>query len=84
MKDTLIDIGEGHHVNINLVVCVMDSNADKARRFLQKQNLNRSSEYVLDATSNKETKSIVLFTDGRVALSNKTANLLVKYANKEQ
>ena len=60
-----------------------DADAEKVRRLLQRHGLERSSEQVIDATSVKETKSLLILDDGRVAISSMTANVIIKRADKD-
>ncbi len=82
MKDTLIDIGGGTSVNIEHVDFIMEATSDKARRMLQKYGYDRTSKQVTDATSNKETKSLIILHNDKIALSPMSANILMKRANK--
>ncbi len=82
MKNTLIDIGGGTSVNINHVDFIIEASSDKARRMLQKYGYDRSSKQVTDATSNKETKSLIILQNDKIALSHMSANILMKRANK--
>ena len=52
-------------------------------RLLQRHGLERSSKLVIDATSVKETKSLLVLDDGRVAISSMTANVIIKHADKD-
>lgn len=38
---------------------------------------------MIDATSVKETKSLLILDDGRVAISSMTANVIIKRADKD-
>ena len=60
-----------------------DLPVEKVRRLLQRHGLERSSEQVIDATSVKETKSLLILDDGRVAISSMTEAMAMPAHNQK-
>ena len=75
--------GNRANICVDRIVAIFDADAEKVRRLLQRHGLERSSEQVIDATSVKETKSLLILDDGRVAISSMTANVIIKRADKD-
>lgn len=83
MKSSFVDIGNRVKLCTDRIVCIIDADAEKVRRLLQRHDLERSSGLVIDATSVKETKSLLILDDGRVAISSMTSNVIIKRADKD-
>ena len=83
MKSSFVDIGNRVRICTDRIVAIFDADAEKVRRLLQRHGLERSSKLVIDATSVKETKSLLVLDDGRVAISSMTANVIIKRADKD-
>ena len=83
MKSSFVDIGNRVRICTDRIVAIFDADAEKVRRLLQRHGLERSSKLVIDATSVKETKSLLVLDDGRVAISSMTANVIIKHADKD-
>ena len=83
MRSSFVNIGNRVVIYTDRIVAIFDADAEKVRRLLQRHGLERSSELVIDATSVKETKSLLILDDGRVALSSLTSNVIVKRADKD-
>lgn len=83
MRSSFVNIGNRANIRADRIVVIFDADAEKVRRLLQRHGLERSSERVIDATSIKETKSLLILDDGRVAISSMTANVIIKRADKD-
>ncbi len=80
MRDRMIDVG-GTVVNIDRVDAIQEASADKVRRILMKYGIDKNSDRVINATSEKETKSIIFLSNGRIIISSFSANILSKRMN---
>lgn len=83
MRSSFVNIGNRANIRADRIVAIFDADAEKVRRLLQRHGLERGSERVIDATSVKETKSLLILDDGRVAISSMTANVIIKRADKD-
>lgn len=81
MRDPFINIGNKTYVNSEKLVFIAAADADKVRRYLKKYNIEKKSERVFDATSDKETRSMLVLSDGIIGLSSVNADILVKRAS---
>lgn len=59
---------------------IIAADADKVRRFLKKHNLDRTSMQVVDATGDKEVRSMLLLDDNSITLSCISSTALSKRA----
>ena len=83
MRSSFVNIGNRVQICTDRIVSIFDADAEKVRRLLQRHGLERNSQNVIDATSVKETKSLLVLDDGRVAISSMTANVIIKRADKD-
>ncbi len=83
MRDRMIDVG-GTVVNIDRVDAIQEASADKVRRILMKYGIDKNSDRVINATSEKETKSIIFLSNGRIIISSFSANILSKRMNSDR
>lgn len=83
MKTNYVNIGDRVNISMDRIVCIMDADSEKVRRLLKRHGLERSSSQVIDATSNKGTKSLLILDDGQLALSNLSANVIIKRSCKD-
>lgn len=81
MRDKLISIGKKAYVNIDKVSYIISADADKVRRILKRYGVEKNSSQVVDLTSDKETRSMLILEDGSVGLSHVNAPVLAKRAN---
>lgn len=78
MSRLMLRIGKGSCVNADKVLFIVDADADKVRRILNRYGLNRSSKTVFDATSENETRSLLMLDDGSMAISSISGSVLAK------
>lgn len=81
MRDKFISIGKKSYVNIDKVCYIISADADKVRRILKRNNIEKHSDQVIDLTSDKETRSMLILEDRSIGLSNVNAQILAKRAN---
>lgn len=67
-------------VNTDKVICIVAADSDKVRRILARDNLKRTSTKVIDASSDKETRSIIYLSDNNYCISSVNASILAKRA----
>ena len=83
MRSSFVNIGNRANIYVDRIVAIFDADAEKVRRLLQRHGLERSSERVIDATSVKETKSLLILDDGRVAISSMTEAMAMPAHNQK-
>lgn len=81
MRDKFISIGKKAYVNIEKVCYIISADADKVRRILKRYGIEKYSDQVIDLTSDKETRSMLVLEDRSIGLSNVNAQVLAKRAN---
>ena len=80
MSEKFINIGNKNFTNIDKIKHIIAADADKVRRFLKKHNLDRASMQVVDATGEKEVRSMLLLDDNSITLSSVSSTALSKRA----
>lgn len=78
MARFMLNIGKGYSVNADTVKCIIDADAERVRRILIKHGFDRMSVEVLDASSDAETRSLIIHHDGTMAISSISYNSLIK------
>ncbi len=74
----MLNIGKGCFVNADTVKCIISADAERARRILMKYGFDRTSIEVFDASSDAETRSLIMHSDGTMAISSVSYTVLVK------
>ncbi len=80
MSEKFINIGNKNFTNVDKIKHIIAADADKVRRFLKKHNLDRASMQVVDATGEKEVRSMLLLDDNSITLSSVSSTALSKRA----
>ena len=80
MSEKFINIGNKNFTNVDKIKNIIAADADKVRRFLKKHNLDRASMQVVDATGEKEVRSMLLLEDNSITLSSVSSTALSKRA----
>lgn len=80
MSEKFINIGNKNFTNVDKIKHIIAADADKVRRFLKKHNLDRASMQVVDATGEKEVRSMLLLEDNSITLSCVSSTALSKRA----
>ena len=81
MSEKFINIGNKNFTNVDKIKHIIAADADKVRRFLKKHNLDRASMQVVDATGEKEVRSMLLLDDNSITLSSVSSTALSKRAS---
>lgn len=78
MARFMLNIGKGYSVNADTVKCIICADTERVRRILMKYGFDRTSEEVLDASSDGETRSLIMHHDGSMAISSVSYDSLIK------
>lgn len=81
MYDRAINIGNKSFVMYDQVDVVIAADADKVRRLFIKWKIDRDSPKVVNLTSDKETRSLIILKDGMCVLSSVNSTVLQKRIN---
>ena len=81
MYDRAINIGNKSFVIYDQIDVVISADADKVRRLFIKWKIDRDSPKVVNLTSDKETRSLIILKDGMCILSSVNATILQKRIN---
>ena len=81
MYDRAINIGNKSFVIYDQINVVIAADADKVRRLFIKWKIDRDSPKVVNLTSDKETRSLIILKDGMCVLSSVNATVLQKRIN---
>ena len=81
MYDRAINIGNKSFVIYDQINAVIAADADKVRRLFIKWKIDRDSPKVVNLTSDKETRSLIILKDGMCILSSVNATILQKRIN---
>ncbi len=81
MYDKAINIGNKSFVIYDQIDVVISADADKVRRLFIKWKIDRDSPKVVNLTSDKETRSLIILKDGMCILSSVNATILQKRIN---
>lgn len=81
MIERFINVGKKSFVNADEVEIVVSANAEKVRRFLNKWHIDKDNMQIVNLTSDKETRSMIVFKSGRIVLSSVNASKLAQRGN---
>ena len=81
MRDKLINVGQKSFINLDELEVVVAAGADKVKRYLDKHRIEKDSERVVNLTSDKETRSMILMKTGKIILSSVNSVSLAKRVN---
>ena len=81
MYDRAINIGNKSFVIYDQINVVIAADADKVRRLFIKWKIDRDSPKVVNLTSDKETRSLIILKDGMCVLSSVNSAVLQKRIN---
>lgn len=81
MYDRAINIGNKSFVIYDQINVVIAADADKVRRLFIKWKIDRDSPKVVNLTSDKETRSLIILKDGMCVLSSVNSTVLQKRIN---
>ena len=81
MRDKLINVGQKSFINLDELEVVVAAGADKVKRYLDKHKIEKDSDRVVNLTSDKETRSMILMKTGKIILSSVNSVSLAKRVN---
>ena len=81
MYDRAINVGNKSFVIYDQINVVIAADADKVRRLFIKWKIDRDSPKVVNLTSDKETRSLIILKDGMCVLSSVNSTVLQKRIN---
>ena len=81
MYDRAINIGNKSFVIYDQIDVVISADADKVRRLFIKWKIDKDSPKVVNLTSDKETRSLIILKDGMCVLSSVNSTVLQKRIN---
>ena len=75
-------MGNDNYVNLDTVKLIMSANAEKVRKYRTDRKIDKNSDAFFNGSSDKETRSMILFRDGSICTSSVSAKSLQDRANK--
>ncbi len=82
MDNLFLHLGNDNYVNLGTVKLISSANAEKVRKYRTDRNIDKNSNAFFNGSSDKETRSMVLFCDGSICTSSVSAKSLQDRANR--
>ena len=82
MSSLMLHLGNDNYVNLDKVKLISSANAEKVRKYRIERNIDKNSVNFFNGSSDKETRSMILFCDGFICTSSVSAKSLNERANK--
>ena len=82
MGNLMLHLGNDNYVNLDKVKLITAANAEKVRKHRNDWKIDKDSVNFFNGSSDKETRSMVLFCDGSICTSSVSAKSLQDRANK--
>lgn len=82
MGNLFLHLGNDHYVNLDNVKLISAANAEKVRKCRKDWEIKKDSVDFFNGSSDKETRSMILFCDGSICTSSVSAKILKARANK--
>ena len=82
MSSLMLHLGNDNYVNMDKVKLITAANAEKVRKYRIERNIDKNSVNFFNGSSDKETRSMILFCDGSICTSSVSAKSLNERANK--
>ena len=82
MGNLMLHLGNDNYVNLDKVKLITAANAEKVRKFRNDWKIKKDSVDFFNGSSDKETRSMILFCDGSICTSSVSAKSLQDRANK--
>ena len=76
MENLFLHLGNEHYVNLDTVKYIVEANAEKVRKYRMDRGIEKNSDAFLNGSSDKETRSMILFCDGSICTSSVSAKVL--------
>ena len=81
MGNLMLHLGNDHYVNLDKVKLITAANAEKVRKHRNDWKIDKDSVDFFNGSSDKETRSMILFCDGSICTSSVSAKILKERAN---
>ena len=82
MGNLMLHLGNDNYVNLDKVKLITAANAEKVRKFRNDWQIKKDSVDFFNGSSDKETRSMILFCDGSICTSSVSAKILNERAIK--
>ena len=82
LGNLLLPVGNDNYVNLDKVKLITAANAEKVRKYRIERGIDKNSVNFFNGSSDKETRSMILFCDGSICTSSVSAKSLNERANK--
>ena len=81
MSSLMLHLGNDNYVNLDKVKLISSANAEKVRKYRTDRNIEKNSVDFFNGSSDRETRSMILFCDGSICTSSVSAKILKERAN---
>ena len=82
MGNLMLHLGNDNYVNLDKVKLITAANAEKVRKHRNDWKIDKDSVNFFNGSSDKETRSMILFCDGSICTSSVSAKVLNERAFK--
>ena len=82
LGNLFLPLGNDNYVNMDKVKLITAANAEKVRKYRTDRKIDKNSNAFFNGSSDKETRSMILFCDGSICTSSVSAKSLQDRANK--
>ena len=82
MSSLMLHVGNDNYVNLDKVKLITAANAEKVRKHRNDWKIDKDSVNFFNGSSDKETRSMILFCDGSICTSSVSAKVLNERAFK--
>ena len=82
MGNLFLHLGNDNYVNLDTVKLITSANAEKVRKYRTDRKIDKNSDTFFNGSSDRETRSMILFRDGSICTSSVSAKSLQDRANK--
>ena len=76
LGNLFLPLGNDNYVNLGTVKLITAANAEKVRKYRIERNIDKNSVNFFNGSSDKETRSMILFCDGSICTSSVSAKIL--------
>ena len=82
LGNLFLPLGNDNYVNMDKVKMISGANAEKVRKYRNDRGIDKNSVDFFNGSSDKETRSMILFCDGSICTSSVSSKSLQERANK--
>ena len=76
MDNLFLHLGNDNYVNVSTVKLITAASAEKVRKYRTDRNIDKNSVDFFNGSSDRETRSMILFCDGSICTSSVSAKVL--------